>query len=136
MARFFAQLLSPVFLLLGLGGPFLGDAGSSGKGELGALDLDLTWARDIVDIAVLVALVATGFVLARRSGRLLMAAVGVVLLAGGVVGLAAGDPGFAGLRGSLPMNVLSLAAGALALLAAAGTIDEPEPAQGSFLRGR
>lgn len=136
MARFFAQLLSPVFLLLGVGGLFLGDAGSSGKGELGALDLDLTWARDIIDIAVLVALVATGFVLARRNGRLLMAAVGVVLLACGVVGLAAGESGFAGLRGSLPMNVLSLAAGALALLAAAGTIEEPEPPQGSFLRGR
>jgi lipopolysaccharide export LptBFGC system permease protein LptF len=136
MARFLAQLLSPVFLLLGLGGLFLGDAGTAGKGELGPLDLDLTWARDILDIALLLALVLVGFVLARHAGRLTMATVGVVLVVFGVLGFVAGEGGVLGLRGGLPMNLFDFAAGALALLAAAGTIEEPEPPQGSFLRGR
>jgi hypothetical protein len=135
MARFFAQLLSPVFLVLGVGGIFLGDAGSAGKGELGPLDLDLTWARDVLDIGLTVLLVLVGFVLARHAGRLLMAAVGVVLVAAGVAGFAAGESGVAGLKGSLAMNLFCVVAGALALLAAAGTIEEPEPPQGSFLRG-
>jgi len=135
MARFFAQLLTPVFLVLGVGGLFLGDAGTPGKGELGGLDLDLTWARDALDLGLLVLLVLIGFVAARRAGRLLMTAVGAVLLAAGAVGLAAGESGVLGLRGSLAMNVFDLAAGALALLAAAGTVEDPEPPQGSFLRG-
>ena len=135
MARFFAQLLSPVFLLLGLGGLFLGDASTRGRGDLGPLDLDLTWARDIVDIALLVALVLVGFVLARRAGRLLVAAAGVVLLALGVVGFATGESGFAGFRCALAMNVFAAAAGLLLVLAAAGTVEDPEPPQGSFLRG-
>jgi len=136
MARFLAQVLSPVFLVLGVGGLFLGDAGSAGKGELGPLDLDLTWARDVLDIALLVVLLAVGFVLARRAGRLLTAALGMVLLAVGVAGFVTGESGFLGLRGSLPMNLFSVVAGALAVLAAAGTIEEPEPPQGSFLRGQ
>jgi hypothetical protein len=135
MARFFAQLLSPVFLLLGVGGLFLGDAGTRGKGELGSLDLDLTWARDVLDIALLVLLVLVAFVLARHAGRLLVAAIGVVLLAFGVAGFVAGERGFLGLQCSLAMNVFDVAAGVLLLLAAAGTVEEPEPPQGSFLRG-
>jgi hypothetical protein len=135
MARFFAQLLSPVFLLLGVGGLFLGDAGTPGKGELGSLDLDLTWARDALDLGLLVLLLVVGFVATRRTGRLLMAAVGAVLVAAAALGFAAGEPGVLGLRGSLPSNVFCLAAGVLALLAAAGTIEEPEPPARSFLRG-
>jgi hypothetical protein len=135
MARFFAQLLSPVFLLLGVGGLFLGDAGTPGKGELGSLDLDLTWARDALDLGLLVLLLVVGFVATRRTGRLLMAAVGAVLVAAAALGFAAGERGVLGLRGSLPSNVFCLAAGVLALLAAAGTIEEPEPPARSFLRG-
>jgi len=135
MARFFAQLLSPVFLLLGVGGLFLGDASTRGRGDLGPLDLDLTWARDVLDIALLVALVLVGFVLARRAGRLLVAAAGVVLVALGVVGFVTGESGFAGFRCSIATNAFDLAAGALLLLAALGTVEEPEPPQGSFLRG-
>jgi len=135
MARFFAQLLSPVFLALGVGGIFLGDAGTAGKGELGPLDLDLTWARDALDVGLLVLLVLVAFVLGRHAGRLLAATLGAVLVAAGVAGFVTGEPGFLGMRGSLPMNVFDLAAGVLLLLAAAGTIEEPEPPQGSFLRG-
>jgi hypothetical protein len=59
----------------------------------------------------------------------------VLLIALGVLGLATGESGALGMKFSLAMNVFDLAAGALALLAAAGTIEEPEPPQGSFLRG-
>jgi hypothetical protein len=135
MARFLAQLLSPVFLLLGVGGLFLGDAGTAGRGELGPLDLDLTWARDVLDLGVLALLVLVGFLLDRRLGRRVMALAGVVLLGVGVAGFATGESGFLGMRGSLPTDVFAVAAGALAVLAAAGTIEEPEPPQGSFLRG-
>ena len=136
MARFFAQLLSPVFLLLGVGGLFLGDASSRGRGDLGPLDLDLTWARDILDIAVLAALLLVGFVLARHAGRLLVAAAGVVLIAVGVAGFVTGESGFAGFRGALAMTLFCVVAGLRLVLAAAGTVEEPEPPQGSFLRGR
>ena len=135
MARFLAQLLTPVFLVLGAGGLFLGDAGTPGKGELGPLDLDLTWARDALDLGLLVVLVLVGFVLARHAGRLLTGALGVVLVAFGVGGIVAGESGFLGMRGSLAMNLFDVVAGALALLAAAGTVEEPEPQAGSFLRG-
>jgi hypothetical protein len=134
MARFFAQLLSPVFLLLGVGGLFLGDAGA-GRGELGGLDLDLTWARDALDIGLLLVLLLVGFVLGRAAGRRVMAAAGLALLAIGVAGFVRGEAGLLGMRGSLAMNLLDVVAGALALLAALGTIEDPEPPQGSFLRG-
>jgi hypothetical protein len=61
--------------------------------------------------------------------------VGAVLVALGVAGFPAGDGGFLGLQCSTAMNCFDIAAGALLLLAAAGTVEEPEPPQGSFLRG-
>ena len=135
MARFFAQLYCPLFILLGVGGLFLGDASTPGKGDLGPLDLDLTWARDALDLGLLLVFVLIGFVAARRAGRLAMAAAGAVLVAAGAIGFATGRSGFAGMRGTLAMNLFDVAAGALALLAAAGTVEAPEPPQGSFLRG-
>jgi len=135
MSRFLAQLFSPLFLVLGAGGLLLGDASTPGRGELGGLDLDLTPARDVADLGLLVIFVLIGFVLSRHRGRRLMAIAGAILLAMGVLGLATGENGALGMRFSLAMNVLDVAAGALALLAAAGTIEEPEPPHGSFLRG-
>jgi hypothetical protein len=135
MSRFFAQLLSPLFLVLGAGGFLLGDAATPGKGDLGPLDLDLTPAHDVVDLGLLLLLILVGFVLARHAGRLAMALAGAVLVALGVLGFATGESGALGMRFSLAMNLFDLAAGALALLAAAGTIEAPEPPQGSFLRG-
>jgi hypothetical protein len=135
MSRFFAQIYAPLFLLLGVGGLFLGDAGTPGKGELGSLDLDLTWGRDILDLALLLLFVAVGFVATRHLGRRLMALAGLLLLGVGVAGFVAGEGGFLGIQGSPAMNVFDVVAGLLALLAAAGTIEEPEPPQGSFLRG-
>jgi hypothetical protein len=135
MSRFFAQLYTLLFLLLGIGGLLLGDAATPGKGDLGPLDLDLTPARDVLDLALLVLFVVVGFVASRHLGRLLMAGAGVVLIAFGVLGLITGESGVAGMHFSLAMNLFSLAAGALAILAAAGTVETAEPPQGSFLRG-
>jgi hypothetical protein len=135
MSRFFAQLLSPLFLVLGVGGFLLGDASTPGKGDLGPLDLDLTPAHDILDVGLFVLLALVGFVASRYVGRRLMALAGVLLVALGVLGFVSGESGALGMRFSLAMNLFDVAAGALALLAAAGTIEEPEPPQGSFLRG-
>lgn len=135
MSRFFAQLFAPLFLVLGAGGFALGDAATPGRGDLGPLDLDLTPARDVLDVGLLLLFVLVGFVLARHAGRLLMALTGVILLALGVLGLATGESGALGMRFPIAINVFDLAAGALVLLAAAGTIEQPEPPQGSFLRG-
>jgi len=135
MSRFFAQLFSPLFLLLGAGGFLLGDAATRGKGDLGPLDLDLTPARDVLDLGLMVIFVLVGFVVSRYVGRRLTAFAGAVLVALGVLGLATGESGGLGMKFSIAVNVFDLAAGALALLAAAGTIEAPEPPQGSFLRG-
>ncbi len=135
MSRFFAQLLSPLFLVLGAGGFALGDAATPGKGDLGPLDLDLTPAHDVLDLGLFVLLVLVGFVLSRHAGRRVMALVGAALVAAGVLGFVTGESGALGMRFSLAMNLFDVLAGALVLLAAAGTIEEPEPPQGSFLRG-
>ncbi|HXA30468.1 MAG TPA: hypothetical protein VN193_17170 [Candidatus Angelobacter sp.] len=135
MSRFFAQIYSVLFLVLGAGGFLLGDASTRGRGDLGPLDLDLTPARDLLDLGLLLLFVVVGFVAARHLGRRVMALAGVILVAAGVLGFATGENGALGMRFSLAMNLFSVAAGALALLAAAGTIEEPEAPQGSFLRG-
>lgn len=135
MSRFFAQLYAPLFLVLGIGGFFLGDAATPGKGDLGPLDLNLTPARDVFDLGVALLVVLVGFVASRYVGRRLMALVGAVLVALGILGFVSGENGALGMRFSIAINVFNVAAGALALLAAAGTIEEPEPPQGSFLRG-
>lgn len=135
MSRFFAQIYSVLFLVLGAGGFLLGDASTRGRGDLGPLDLDLTPARDLLDLGLLLLFLVVGFVAARGLGRRVMALAGVILIAAGVLGFATGENGALGMRFSVAMNLFSVAAGALALLAAAGTIEEPEAPQGSFLRG-
>ncbi len=135
MSRFFAQLYSLLFLVLGAGGFLLGDASTRGKGDLGPLDLDVTPARDVLDLGLWMLFVLVGFVASRHLGRRVMALAGVLLIAVGVLGFATGETGALGMRFSLAMNLFDVAAGALVLIAAAGTIEAPEPPQGSFLRG-
>jgi hypothetical protein len=135
MSRFLAQLYTLLFLVLGAGGFLLGDASTLGKGDLGPIDLDLTPARDVLDLGLLLLFALVGFVASRSLGRRLMALAGAVLVALGVLGVVRGESGALGMKFSLAINVFDVVAGALALLAAAGTIEEPEPPQGSFLRG-
>jgi hypothetical protein len=143
MARLYAQLCSFVFLLVGVGGLAAGNAGPpapNGGGNIGSLILHLTWARDIFDIALLVVFVYAGFAVSRRVGRLLVGAVGVLLLALAVIGFLAGDDagatrGYLGLHFTTALNILDLVVGVLGVLAALGTVEDPEPAPRSVLRG-
>jgi hypothetical protein len=143
MARLYAQICTLVFLVVGLGGLAAGNAGAhfrNGGGNVGSLVLHLTWARDVLDIALLAVFAYVGFVAARRLGRLLTGATGVVLFALAIAGFLYGDDAaatksFLGLHFTTALNILDLVVGLLAILAALGTVEDPEPAPRSVLRG-
>jgi hypothetical protein len=143
MARLYAQLCALLFLLVGVGGLAAGSAGppaANGGGNLGGLVLHLTWSRDVLDIALLIVFAYVAFVAPRRTGRLLVGAVGIVLLVLAIVGFVVGDDaaatkGFLGLHFTTALNLLDLVVGVLAILAALGTVEDPEPAPRSVLRG-
>ena len=143
MARLYAQICALLFLLVGVGGLAAGSAGPpapQGGGNVGSLVLHLTWARDALDIGLLVIFAYVGFVAPRRLGRLLVGAVGVVLLALAIAGFVVGDDaaatrGFLGLHFTTALNLLDLVVGVMAILAALGTVEDPAPAPRSVLRG-
>jgi hypothetical protein len=143
MARLYAQLCALIFLVVGVGGLAAGSAGPpapNGGGNIGGLILHLTWARDALDIGLLAIFGYVGFVAPRRRGREVVGAVGVVLLVLGIVGFVVGDDaaatkGFLGLHFTTTLNVLDVVVGVLAILAALGTVEDPEPAPRSVLRG-
>ena len=143
MARLYAQVCALVFLVVGLGGLAAGSAGPpapNGGGNVGSLILHLTWARDAVDIGLLLLFGYVGFIAPLRQGRLLVGAIGVALFALAIVGFLVGDDaaatkGFLGLHFTTGLNILDLVVGVLAILAAIGTVEGPEPAPRSVLRG-
>ncbi|MDQ6855685.1 MAG: hypothetical protein M3Z57_01255 [Candidatus Dormibacteraeota bacterium] len=143
MARLYAQLCALVFLVVGVGGLAAGSAGPpapNGGGNVGSLILHLTWARDALDIGLLLVFGYVGFIAPRRQGRLLVGAVGLVLFALAIVGFLVGDDaaatkGFLGLHFTTALNILDLVVGLVAILAALGTVEDPEPAPRSVLRG-
>jgi hypothetical protein len=143
MARLYAQLCALVFLVVGLGGLAAGNAGPpapNGGGNVGSLILHLSWARDALDIGLLLLFGYVGFVAPRRRGRLLVGAIGVALFILAIVGFVVGDDagatkGFLGLHFTTALNVLDRVVGVLAILAALGTVEDPEPAPRSVLRG-
>jgi hypothetical protein len=136
MARLFAQLFTLVFAVVGIGGLALGDAGHSGGGNLGGLTLHLTWARDILDIAVAAVLALVGFTfrIPRQAAALLVILVGAVLTVLAISGFIVGDDagatkGFAGLHFPAALNVLDLLSGVLGLLSGGVTLaDQPDAA--------
>ncbi len=143
MARLYAQICTLVFLVVGVGGLAAGNAGpqyAQGGGNVGSLILHLTWARDVLDIALLAVFAYVGFVARRGPGRILTGAAGLVLFALAIAGFLVGDDahatkGFLGLHFTTALNLLDLVVGVLAILAALGTVEDPEPAQRSVLRG-
>lgn len=136
MARFWAQLFTPVFAVLTIGGLILtlADRGSGTKagGNLGNLTLHLTGPRDVLDAAILAACVWIGFVASRHAGRIATVVLGAVLLALAIAGFAAGDDdlatkGFLGMHFPVTVNVVDLVTGVLALLSGLGTVEDPDP---------
>ncbi len=138
MARLYAQLFALVFVVAGLGGLVLGDAGhitdGHAGGNLGGLTLHLTWARDVLDLAIAAGLTVVGFTLRvpRRAVGILVLALGALLTVLAVAGFVIGDDamasrGFAGLHFPTAINVLDLSCGLLALASGFVTLaDQPE----------
>ncbi len=143
MARFYAQLCVPIFIVLVVVGILLGNAaphpnGVAG-GNLGSITLHMTWARDALDGVLLVAFVYVGFLASRTAGRWTTLLIGVVTLGLGIVGFVVGDNDgatktWAGLNFPVVINLFDVVVGTLALLAAAGTLSDHEIPQGSIIR--
>ncbi|MGD0833465.1 MAG: hypothetical protein ABSA40_03435 [Candidatus Dormibacteria bacterium] len=137
MARFYAQICTLVFLIVTVGGFFLGNAThvatGQAQGNVEGVVLHMTYARDVLDLVLLAAFAAVGFVLGRRLGRIVTAVAGAVLLALAILGLVMGDTlsgarSFAGLHFTLAVNIFDLVVGVLAILAALGTVEDEGPA--------
>jgi hypothetical protein len=136
MARFYAQICTVAFLILAIGGWFVGDAShvvhGLAQGNVDGMQLHLTYARDVLDCILLAGFVVVGFVAGRRLGRLLMGAIGIVLVTLAAIGFAmrdtnAGTRSFLGLHFTLAMNIFDLVVGVLAVLTALGTVEGEGP---------
>lgn len=149
MARLFAQFWSPVFLLVGVGGLFLGSAGtpdSSGEagGNLGPVILHLSTSRHILDMVTFLILVWVGFLAPRRPARIAVGMVGAWFLALAVTGFVVGDDkgatrGLLGFHFPIGDDVFDLVVGVLGVLAFLGTLSDTgtaaHSARRSVLRG-
>ncbi len=136
MARFYAQICTVAFLIVGIGGWFVGDAShmvhGHAQGNVDGMMVHLTYARDLLDVGLLLAFVYVGFVASRRAGRLVMGAIGVVLLALAAIGFAIGDTtagtrSLGGLHFTMALNIFDLVVGVLAVLTALGTVEDQGP---------
>lgn len=132
MTRAYALLCSIAFLLVSVVGLIIVIGGSAAvrhagqaEGNLGSLTLHLTWAREVADI-VLLALFGFIWLFAEgRTGRIVMAVIGVVLLAAGIVGTIHGDNAaasrpIAGLDFPMMINIFDIAIGVFGVLASLG----------------
>ena len=137
MARFYAQLCALVFVVVAVGGWFLGDAShvvaGQAQGNVGGVSLHLTYVRDALDTGLLLVFIWIGFVASRGTGKMAMIAVGALLLLLGIAGFLIGDTdagsrSVAGLHFTTAMNILDTATGVLGVLAGLGTIDDDGPA--------
>jgi hypothetical protein len=143
MARLFAQFCTVVLAVAVLGGFLVGDAGHLVNGvpggNVGGFTLHLTYARDAVDVLLLLAVGWVGFFASRHQGKVIMLAVGGVLVALGIVGMVRGDstPAISSFNFPVAVNIFDWAIGVLAILSALGTLDDAEveaAEKRSFLR--
>lgn len=125
MARSYAQLAAVVFAIVGFGGFLTGDAGTVVNGQAGGnfdgVALHLTYARDVLDLALAAAFGYAGFVakdplsvrivLGASSFLLLLAAVGFI-----VGDTDSGSRSIALLHFPVAINVFDLVAGTLGML--------------------
>jgi len=131
MARLCAQLFTVLFAVVGIGGLFLGDAGAVhhgvAGGNLGSLSVQLTWARDAIDLGFAALFAYVGFVASRRTGRLLVFAAGGALLVLAAIGFVRSSAGLGSLHFPTAINIFDLVTGLLAVLCALGTIEDQDP---------
>ncbi len=136
MARFYAQICTVVFLVVTIGGFFVGNAVQVAHGQavgnVDGMQLHLTYARDVVDLILLAAFAYVGFLASRRIGRIVTGAAGVVLLILAVVGFLVldtnrGSRSILDLHFTLAINIFDLVVGVLAILAALGTVEDEGP---------
>jgi hypothetical protein len=136
MARFYAQICTAVFLVVTIGGFFVGNAVTvthgQAVGNVDGMQLHLTYVRDVVDLVLLAAFAYVGFLASRRIGRIVTGAAGAVLLLLAVVGFLYGDTNrgsrsILDLHFTLALNLFDLLVGAIAVLAALGTVEDEGP---------
>jgi hypothetical protein len=129
MARLYAQFGAVLFLVVGFGGLFTGDAGTLVHqvpgGNFGPMTLHLTYVRDVLDLVIGGALAFAGFRAGARISDEIVLTVGVVLLLLAVIGFADPDTAtkvrsFAGIHFTEVMNIFDLITGALGLLCGLG----------------
>ena len=77
MARFYAQICTVAFLIVTIGGFFVGNAVTVAHGQavgnVDGMQLHLTYVRDILDLILLAAFAYVGFMANRRIGRIVLA---------------------------------------------------------------
>ena len=136
MARFYAQICTVAFLIVTIGGFFVGNsvtvAHGQAVGNVDGMQLHLTYVRDILDLILLAAFAYIGFMANRRIGRIVTGVAGVVLLILAVVGFlfvdtTRGSRSFVDLHFTLAINIFDLVVGVLAILAALGTVEDEGP---------
>src|SRR5580692_7395736 len=132
MARLYAQFGAVLFLVVGFGGLFTGDAGTLVHhlpgGNLGPMTLHLTYVMDLV---IGGALAFAGFRAEQRITEEIVLTVGVVLLLLALIGFVNPDTAtkarsIAGIHFTEVMNIFDVIAGALGVLCGlGGTASEP-----------
>jgi len=136
MARFYAQICTVAFLIVGVGGFFVGNAvqvaHGQAQGNVDGMQLHLTYVRDVLDLILLAAFVYVGFIASRRMGRIVTVVAGAVLLVLAIVGFLYTDTNrgtrpVLGLHFTLAINIFDLVIGAFAILAALGTVEDEGP---------
>jgi hypothetical protein len=129
MARLYAQFGAVVFLAVGIGGLFTGDAGTlihhQPQGNFGPMALHLTYVRDVLDLIIGAALAFAGFRAEERISVEIVLTVGIVLLLLALIGFVNPDTttasrSIAGVHFTQVMNIFDLIAGALGVLCALG----------------
>ena len=125
MARLYAQFGAVIFLVVGFGGLFTGDAGTMVNhlpgGNFGPMTLHLTYVRDVLDLVIGGVLAFAGFRAEQRITDETVLTVGVVLLLLALIGFVDPDTAtkarsIAGIYFTEVMNIFDLITGTLGVL--------------------
>ena len=125
MARSYAQLAAVVFAIVGVGGFITGDAGhlvqGQASGNFDGVALHLTYARDVIDLALAAAFAYAGFVATEPITERIVLGASTFLLLLTVVGFIVGDTeaggrSVASLHFPVAINVFDLITGTLGVL--------------------